>query len=605
MARRPLLALDRRAVVAGALAAVGVVVLGLVDLPQARGGVSAPAPAPAPAPVPAPGTGVVAYGGLTLALPAGWQVVELDQAPQTCVRFDRPTIFVGTPGDQAGCPAGGAADAPGVLVEPRAGRTTAVPSWATTAGADDGTDAGAPLPAPSFVGGDAVVVVPAADMIITAHAGPADEAVVAEMIMSTQVVAPARGTDGPAPGAAAGDTGTTGGSAARVVVPGSYAGLGFDACTAPSAAAMNAWLASPFRAVGVYIGGVTRACAQQHLDSAWVQARVASGWTLIPTFVGLQAPCTGYAHRMSYDTATARSQGVAEAGDAVVRARSLDIGPGSAVYSDIEGYDTGVSGCSAAVRAYVDGWTDRLHQLGYLAGVYSSAASGARDLAATYGSPTWTSPDHIWFAWWNGRADTDGGQYVPDSAWPDRQRIHQYRGDHAETHGGVKITIDSNALDVGEGSTPPPRCDQALDFPSYPLVKQGSTGTRVAAAQCLLERLGHDPGAVDGQFGASTTRAVRGFQSSVGLGVDGQVGRATWTALLSAGSTPVLHQGASGEDVRRLQRALTAALGRTVGIDGQFGSGTTRAVRDYQSSRGLGVDGVVGAATWSSLQRGR
>ncbi|MBX9399053.1 peptidoglycan-binding protein [Streptomyces sp. TRM72054] len=55
----------------------------------------------------------------------------------------------------------------------------------------------------------------------------------------------------------------------------------------------------------------------------------------------------------------------------------------------------------------------------------------------------------------------------------------------------------------------------------------------------------------------------------------------------------------------RLQRALTAALGRTVGIDGVFGSGATQAVRDYQSSRGLAVDCIVGAGTWGALQAGR
>ncbi|MEU3254413.1 peptidoglycan-binding domain-containing protein, partial [Streptomyces sp. NPDC006997] len=31
---------------------------------------------------------------------------------------------------------------------------------------------------------------------------------------------------------------------------------------------------------------------------------------------------------------------------------------------------------------------------------------------------------------------------------------------------------------------------------------------------------------------------------------------------------------------------------------------TTQAVRDYQSSRGLGSDGIVGPATWGALQAG-
>ena len=75
--------------------------------------------------------------------------------------------------------------------------------------------------------------------------------------------------------------------------------------------------------------------------------------------------------------------------------------------------------------------------------------------------------------------------------------------------------------------------------------------------------------------------------------------------LLSTGDTPTLQQGASGSSVRRLQRALTAALATSVGIDGSFGPATETAVRSYQSSRGLGVDGVVGPATWSALHAGR
>ncbi|MFB8039182.1 peptidoglycan-binding protein, partial [Streptomyces sp. NPDC056004] len=79
----------------------------------------------------------------------------------------------------------------------------------------------------------------------------------------------------------------------------------------------------------------------------------------------------------------------------------------------------------------------------------------------------------------------------------------------------------------------------------------------------------------------------------------------TWTALLSAGATPSLQQGASGDGVKRLQRSLTAALGTTVGIDGSFGPATVTAVHNYQTSRGLTADGIVGPDTWAALQTGR
>jgi hypothetical protein len=61
------------------------------------------------------------------------------------------------------------------------------------------------------------------------------------------------------------------------------------------------------------------------------------------------------------------------------------------------------------------------------------------------------------------------------------------------------------------------------------------------------------------------------------------------------------HIGSTGPEVERIQRRL-AALGRYAGaFDGQFGGGTEGAVRAFQRSRGLDIDGEVGAATWTAL----
>ena len=58
--------------------------------------------------------------------------------------------------------------------------------------------------------------------------------------------------------------------------------------------------------------------------------------------------------------------------------------------------------------------------------------------------------------------------------------------------------------------------------------------------------------------------------------------------------------GSRGEDVIALQMALNNA-GYELDTDGIFGTKTQEAVRDYQASKGLTVDGIVGANTWGAL----
>ena len=58
--------------------------------------------------------------------------------------------------------------------------------------------------------------------------------------------------------------------------------------------------------------------------------------------------------------------------------------------------------------------------------------------------------------------------------------------------------------------------------------------------------------------------------------------------------------GIEGEDVRTVQYLVTAQ-GHPTGVDGDFGPATKAAVRAFQSSRGLGTDGIVGPQTWPQL----
>src|SRR5262249_56245675 len=69
-----------------------------------------------------------------------------------------------------------------------------------------------------------------------------------------------------------------------------YTGQAFDTCTAPPLATMQAWAASPYRGVGVYVGGQNRTCAQPELTSTWVRAVADLSWRLIPIYKALHPP---------------------------------------------------------------------------------------------------------------------------------------------------------------------------------------------------------------------------------------------------------------------------------------------------------------------------
>ncbi len=232
------------------------------------------------------------------------------------------------------------------------------------------------------------------------------------------------------------------GSAAGSAV---FTGLGFDACTAPSSRTMAAWEDSPYRAIGVYIGGANRACSQPNLTASWVAAQTEAGWHLIPTYVGLQAPTSSCSTCAKLTSSQATAQGTAAAVDAVEEAGAVAMGPGSPIYFDMESYSQ-TSGATAATLAFLEAWTNELHALGYASGVYSSSASGIEDLAGRLGTG-YELPDDIWIANWNGEQNTSDS-VVPAGAWTPHQRIHQYRGGHNETYGGVAINIDNNYVDA-------------------------------------------------------------------------------------------------------------------------------------------------------------
>lgn len=225
------------------------------------------------------GEQVVTYHGYQVRVPATWQVVDLERRPDTCVRFDRPTVYLGRPGNGSTCPARLVGRTEGLVVEPLAGldphRVT--PSTARAAGHS------AVAPGAVSTNDEIQVAVESAGVLVTASHTDANETAVRKVLGSATLTA--GGSPAPLPTGRAART-----AAAAGAQPGEFTGHGFDACTAPSQKTMDAWRAdSPYGAVGVYISGQTRACAQPNLTASWVSKQTAKGWRLIPIEVGRQA----------------------------------------------------------------------------------------------------------------------------------------------------------------------------------------------------------------------------------------------------------------------------------------------------------------------------
>lgn len=169
-------------------------------------------------------------------------------------------------------------------------------------------------------------------------------------------------------------------------------------------------------------------------------------------------------------------------------------------------------------------------------------------------------------------------------------------------------------------------------------------GADVAQAQELLNSMGFEAGSVDGIYGPKTVTAVRAFQKDAELPVSGIVDEQTWDALLAVHeldealdpseydteidveeTNPEDQQGDGveqsdalrllkyntgspmmrGEDVRAIQQTLSDRVFGLGDVDGVYGPKTEAAVKAFQKSMGIRVDGIVGPETLAHLLGGQ
>ncbi len=149
-------------------------------------------------------------------------------------------------------------------------------------------------------------------------------------------------------------------------------------------------------------------------------------------------------------------------------------------------------------------------------------------------------------------------------------------------------------------------------------LRKGDRGARVKALQTLLSQAGFKT-ASDGQYGASTATVVKRFQRVANLRPSGTADARTLTALKAAtdgsaasntsggydvratgtsshhlGDRIPLRKGMSGHDVKVLQDFLERA-GYDTSVDGEFGTGTVKSVKQFETDQQRDTDGVIDA----------
>jgi hypothetical protein len=134
------------------------------------------------------------------------------------------------------------------------------------------------------------------------------------------------------------------------------------------------------------------------------------------------------------------------------------------------------------------------------------------------------------------------------------------------------------------------------------------TNPQIPGLQVALRARGYDPGPIDGVVGPRTAHAVRAFQRRAGIHADGLAGPRTRARLGRLGrplfGARPLARGRIGWDVSVLQFMLAHRGFAPPHLNGNFGRGTERAVRRFQRTFGLAVDGIAGPATERALLTG-
>ena len=244
--------------------------------------------------------------------------------------------------------------------------------------------------------------------------------------------------------------------------------------------------------------------------------------------------------------------------------KSLDM----PIYYDLE--DSSMRYIPEVAREFVD----TIKEAGYEAGIYCNM-NWARNKINLDDFQDCS----IWIAMYG---NNDGS--IPSDEPPINYDIWQYTSNGSVE--GINGRVDMNLME-GESPVPP--------TPPEPPTPSGDEQIREIQDWC--NSYGLDI-VVDGYYGPETHSAlVKVYQIELneqfgaGLDVDGIFGPATKAAAI------IVRQGAEGNITQDIQSVLYCKGFDPNGIDGIYGTGTTKAVKKFQRKNGLTADGVVGPET--------
>ena len=259
--------------------------------------------------------------------------------------------------------------------------------------------------------------------------------------------------------------------------------------------------------------------------------------------------------------------------------KSLDL----PIFYDIE--DSSVQGLSTEELTNVAlAFCEVIKKAGYRAGIYCSAYWAKNELDMSK-----FTDEEIWIASYG----SNDGNLQEKNKYKGNHNIWQYtsRG-YVE---GVNGYVDLNIMYEDDSNN-----SNEIEKPIYKPVYSGDDNIR--NVQSWLNSQYKLNIKEDGYYGIETKSALvkalqleLNLQFNAKLSVDGIFGPATKRSCI------IVKQGARGNITKTIQAMLYCKGYNTNGIEGIFGGGTTRAVRQFQSNVGISRDGIVGPNTFEKL----